>query len=186
MNAILLILFAGMPQQEFASAQKAYDQVQPTPTETVQVLVERLDVTRARVNELEGRIASDEEKLVELDRLEVERYLALKSHFSEDDLEARLQAEAQRFEMRRKGISQSIELTRINLNDACNRLDRLDVDLRLARIEEGLSHKPVSSKGTPVADQLEARSRAVLFDRAMAVGQFEFVSVPHSWITRKF
>jgi hypothetical protein len=186
MNTILLFFLAAMPQQEFASAQSAYEQVQPTPSETVQVLVERNEFTLARVTELERRIAGDEKKLIELDRLEVERYLALKAHFTDKELEKRLQAEARTFELRRKGVKQSIELTNINLEDARNRLAKLDVDLRLARIEQGLVQTPELATGTPVADRLEARSRTVLLDRAMAVGKFDFVSIPHSWVTQEF
>jgi len=184
MYAAFLISMAFLPAQDFKTAQAAYAEVEVGPAEAAKDLAERVRFTRERVAALEARLASEREKLAELDTLEVERYLALKSHFDGEVLESRLQRETQQLDLRRKGFESSIAMTAVDLEDARARSEQLEIDLRLARIEDGLVRRADAEPGTPVTDRLEERSAAILWERGLAAGRFELRPVPISWVTR--
>lgn len=186
MNSILLLMLACLPQQQdFGSASAGYASAAATPSETVSLYTERVEQTTQRVEQLEQRLASDKETLAALDELEVERYVALKTHFSGAQLEERLQDESCRFEMKRANLHESISLTKVDLDDAKRRLEQLSVDLKLARIEQGLAEKPKRAVEETTIDRLAEKSRGLLYDRAMVVGRFQWKSTPRSWVSRE-
>ncbi|MBC8328626.1 MAG: hypothetical protein H8E31_07755 [Planctomycetes bacterium] len=177
------MILALLPQQDFAEAQNTYGQVEATPTEVVLAYETRADAASQRVTVLEERLVAESRKLEELDRLEVERYLALKGHFEGEELERRLAREMRDFELRRRGVESSIALTQIDLEDARARTEQLEIDLRLARIERGLSEGPPQDAGTPVTDRLAERARLVLWERGLELGSFTMRPTPLAWVT---
>lgn len=185
MNTALLMLIAALPQQDFASAEKTYAEVEIGAAAVVQDLAERAEIARERVTVLETRLAAERQQLTELDALEVERYLALKNHFQGEDLETRLQRETRQFDLRRRGLASSIAMTSVDLEDARTRSVQLELDLRLARIEDGLERQPAAAAGTPLADRLEERSRELLWQRGLAAGGFQLRQVPAAWVSRQ-
>jgi len=177
------MILAFLPQQDFADAQETYGKVEASPTEVVKAYETRAEAASERVIQLEERLAAETRKLDELDRLEVERYLALKGHFEGGELEQRLAKEMRDFELRRRGVESSVALTRFDLEDARSRFEQLQIDLRLARIEQGLREGPPKDAGTPVTDQLEERARTLLWERGLAVGVFAMRPTPLEWVT---
>jgi hypothetical protein len=173
---------AFVPQDDFSIAKSHYQDVQAQPSETVTLFEERLDHAEKRVDRLNTQRHNFKKSLADLGRLEVERYVALKSHFNGEELNGRLKREAKMFELKGANLRESIALTTADLEDAKQRLNRLEIDLRLAKIEQGLVEKPNESSGEDVFNRLAEQSKNLLLTRALAVSYLEWTVVPRSWV----
>lgn len=188
MLSFFLLLPAGLVQQseDFEAARTEYEAAVGTPTEAMKEYAARVQVAEARVAELEQKLTEHQAQLAALDRLEVERYLALKANFSGPELEAKLAEEARQIGLRRASLEETLRMERLDLDDARRRLSELQMEYRLARIEAGLLAPPRAPRNDapPLAEQYESRSQALLLQRARSIGRFAWHSVPASWLGR--
>ena len=167
---------------DFSQAGKDYDNSIPRPTEVVNMYETRILATKKRIHFLEAQIQANRKALKAIEVLEVERYVALRTHFKGKELERRLKDATQDLQVRREGLEQKNAMEKADLEDANRRLHELEIELRLARIQVGLSQTPDKNPINSLSLKLAKKSQNFLLQRALQVDKFQYKPTPLSWV----
>ena len=198
--------------EDLAAASATYAQVAVQPEEELALLDARVQRVRVRVTELSALMQGWGEELTALQDRELDQYLGLRARLEGPELEARLLQQRAELEPRRRELESLLALSREDLHDARTRLEALEQRRLLLRLELGSAFEaapwakqesagpkstalaaPTPQAQAPVASITEhvAPPRSAspathapphLHERALAVANPTYVSVPRTWV----